>query len=101
MKKYVLNIAVLLLVCLSSHVLVSASDHTDVRATVQSVFEQLKAHDYNALYDLLPASSRSRMSSPEAHTSANASSSVKVWREAESASATRSRREISWRGLSR
>jgi hypothetical protein len=62
MKKYVLNIAVLVLVCLSSQVLVSASDHADVRATVQSVFEQLKAHDYNGLYDLLPGSSRNRMS---------------------------------------
>ena len=62
MRKYVLNIAVLVFVCLSSHVLVRASDQSDVRATVQSVFEQLKAQDYNALYDLLPGSSRSRMS---------------------------------------
>jgi len=62
MRKYVLNIAVLVLVCLSSHVLVSASDHSDVRATIQTVFEQLKAHEYNTLYDLLPGSSRNRMS---------------------------------------
>ena len=62
MKKYVLNIAVLVLICLSSQVLVSASDQSDVRATVQSVFDQLKAHNYNDLYDLLPGSSRSRMS---------------------------------------
>jgi hypothetical protein len=62
MKKYVLDIAVLVLVCLSSQVLASASDHADVRATVQSVFEQLKARDYNSLYDLLPGSSRNRMS---------------------------------------
>ena len=62
MKKYVLNIAVLVLVCLSSQVLVSASDQAEVRATVQSVFEQLKAHDYASLYDLLPGSSRNRMS---------------------------------------
>ena len=39
-----------------------ASDQTDVRSTVQSVFEQLKAHNYSALYDLLPASARKRMS---------------------------------------
>lgn len=39
-----------------------ASDSSDVRSTVQSVFEQLKAHDYSSLYDRLPASSRSRMS---------------------------------------
>jgi hypothetical protein len=62
MKKYVLNLAVLVLACLSTQVLVRASDHSDVRATVQSVFEQLKAHDYNSLYDLLPGSSRNRMS---------------------------------------
>ena len=62
MKKYVLNIAVLVLICLSSQVLVSASDQSDVRATVQSVFEQLKAHNYDGLYDLLPGSSRNRMS---------------------------------------
>ena len=62
MKKYVLNIAVLVLIGLSSQVSVSASDQSDVRATVQSVFEQLKAHNYNDLYDLLPGSSRNRMS---------------------------------------
>lgn len=39
-----------------------ASDQTDVRSTVQTVFEQLKAHNYGALYDLLPGSSRTRMS---------------------------------------
>jgi hypothetical protein len=60
--KYLLNIALLVLVCLSFHTFAKASDQADVRATVQSVFEQLKAHEYNALYDLLPGSSRSRMS---------------------------------------
>ena len=39
-----------------------ASDATDVRNTVQSVFEQLKSHDYSGLYDRLPGSSRNRMS---------------------------------------
>jgi hypothetical protein len=29
---------------------------------VQGVFDQLKSHNYSALYDLLPASARSRMS---------------------------------------
>src|SRR5215210_6802210 len=62
MKKYLLNISVLILVWLSSQAFVRASDHSDVRATIQSVFEQLKAHEYNALYDLLPGSSRNRMS---------------------------------------
>ncbi len=39
-----------------------ASDTADVRNTVQSVFEQLKSHDYSGLYDRLPGSSRNRMS---------------------------------------
>ena len=39
-----------------------ASDQTDVRSTVQNVFEQLKSHNYGALYDLLPGSARTRMS---------------------------------------
>lgn len=41
---------------------VRASDVSDVRSTVQTVFEQLKSHNYEALYDLLPDSSRNRMS---------------------------------------
>lgn len=39
-----------------------ASDASDVRSTVQNVFEQLKSHNYSQLYDLLPDSSRNRMS---------------------------------------
>lgn len=42
--------------------IVRASDQSDVRSTVQRVFEQLKSHDYNGLYDVLPGSSRNRMS---------------------------------------
>jgi hypothetical protein len=60
MKKYVLNITLLILVFTPAFV--KASDQSDVRATVQSVFEQLKARQYSALYDLLPNSSRNRMS---------------------------------------
>jgi hypothetical protein len=62
MKKHILNIAVLILVFISFHAFAKASDQSDVRATVQSVFEQLKTRQYSALYDLLPNSSRSRMS---------------------------------------
>jgi hypothetical protein len=61
MRKYVLNIAVLAVVLISVP-LVKASDQTDVRSTVQSVFDQLKSRNYSALYDLLPGSSRNRMS---------------------------------------
>ena len=39
-----------------------ASDVTDVRITVQNVFEQLKSRNYSELYDMLPGSSRNRMS---------------------------------------
>ena len=62
MKKFVLSIAVLIFATAFSAPMVKASDQSDVRATVQSVFEQLKSHDYSSLYDLLPGSARSRMS---------------------------------------
>ena len=62
MKKYIPNITVLIVMFISFHAFAKASDQSDVRATVQSVFEQLKARQYGALYDLLPNSSRSRMS---------------------------------------
>jgi hypothetical protein len=58
MNKYLLIPAILLI----SVVPAMASDQSDVRNTVQNVFEQLKSQNYSALYDLLPGSSRSRMS---------------------------------------
>lgn len=61
MKKYILSVAVLL-IALFSVTSVRASDQTDVRNTVQHVFDQLKSQNYGALYDLLPGSSRNRMS---------------------------------------
>jgi hypothetical protein len=39
-----------------------AFNQAEVRSTVQNVFEQLKAHNYGALYDLLPGASRNRLS---------------------------------------
>ena len=63
MRKYVLNLAALVLAAgFISLPLVKASDQTDVRDTVQNVFDQLKSQNYSALYDLLPGSSRNRMS---------------------------------------
>jgi hypothetical protein len=54
---------VLVVLFLLSVVSVSrASDETEVRGTVQRVFQQLKAKDYSGLYDFLPSSSRTRMS---------------------------------------
>ena len=38
-----------------------ASDESDVRAAVQQIFDQLKAGQYEALYDTLPSSSRARI----------------------------------------
>ncbi|MGH9879897.1 MAG: hypothetical protein ACRD6N_00575, partial [Pyrinomonadaceae bacterium] len=40
---------------------VYASDESEVRGTVQRVFQQLKTKDYSSLYDSLPSSSRNRM----------------------------------------
>jgi hypothetical protein len=60
MKKTI-SCSVLMLLFVAGSV-VRASDATDVRNTVQNVFTQLKARDYSSLYDLLPGSSRNRMS---------------------------------------
>src|SRR2546421_311734 len=40
----------------------SPSDESDVRGAVQRIFDQLKAGQYEALYDSLPSSSRARLS---------------------------------------
>jgi len=40
----------------------TSSDETEVRSTIQHVFDQLKSGEYGALYDGLPSSSRSRIS---------------------------------------
>jgi hypothetical protein len=40
----------------------TASDESDVRGTIQHVFDQLKSGEYGALYDGLPSSSRNRIS---------------------------------------
>jgi hypothetical protein len=37
------------------------SDESDVRATIQRVFDQIKSGQYGGLYDSLPSSSRSRI----------------------------------------
>ena len=59
-KKKISCSLVLMLVAFAA--VARASDATDVRNTVQSVFEQLKSRNYEALYELLPDSSRNRMS---------------------------------------
>jgi len=62
MRKKVLSIAILVFAAFYSVAIAKASDQSDVRATVQNVFEQLKSHNYESLYDLLPGSARNRMS---------------------------------------
>ena len=62
MKKCVSFSVLVLAIVFISAPFAKASDQADVRATVQGVFDQLKSHNYSALYDLLPGSSRSRMS---------------------------------------
>jgi hypothetical protein len=57
-KAQVLWIFFALLIPVSAH----ASDESEVRETVNRVFENLKSRDYGSLYDALPNSSRSRMS---------------------------------------
>ena len=59
-KKFKLAAVVLVLVAVAG--VAKASDVTDVRSTVQNVFEQLKSRNYSELYELLPGSARSRMS---------------------------------------
>jgi hypothetical protein len=59
------NFRAVLLIILAAFLLqgsVRASDESDVREMVNRVFAQLKSHDYGSLYDVLPGSSRSRMS---------------------------------------
>ena len=62
MRKYVLNFAILVLAFAASQSFVKAANQADVRSAVQTVFEQLKSRNYDALYEMLPGSSRSRMS---------------------------------------
>ncbi|HZN07966.1 MAG TPA: hypothetical protein VFB65_14325 [Pyrinomonadaceae bacterium] len=62
MKKKSLSILGLVALLWLLPLTAQASDQADVRSTVQSVFEQLKSHNYSALYDLLPGSARKRMS---------------------------------------
>lgn len=57
--------AVLLILCgllFLAPSVTQATDESEIRGTVQRVFEQLKSRDYGSVYDALPASSRTRMS---------------------------------------
>ena len=56
--------ALMLLTCAATAGAVKAapSDESDVRNAVQRIFDQLKGGQYEALYDSLPSSTRSRLS---------------------------------------
>jgi hypothetical protein len=60
-KKKTFSLVVMVLL-LGLAPLTGRASQAEVRTTVQSVFEQLKSNNYGALYDLLPASARGRMS---------------------------------------
>ncbi len=62
MKKKTLSLLGLIALLWLTPAPASASDQSDVRSTVQNVFEQLKSQNYSALYDLLPGTARTRMS---------------------------------------
>jgi hypothetical protein len=62
-KTKLLTLSILVLVCSLSLNQINArpSDESEVRSAVQRIFDQLKGGQYEALYDSLPSSSRSRM----------------------------------------
>src|SRR6266850_5343275 len=63
MKNKLVIFAVLLLTCTLTGGALSAaaSDESEVRSSVQRIFDQLKAGQYEVLYDSLPSSTRSRV----------------------------------------
>jgi hypothetical protein len=62
MKQKIRKLNLVLVVLLAFCGVAQASDTSEVRSTVQNVFEQLKSRNYSELYDLLPGTSRNRMS---------------------------------------
>jgi len=64
MNSKLLILALFLLTCIKPAGVVGAapSDEAEVRSSVQRIFDQLKAGHYEALYDSLPSSTRSRLS---------------------------------------
>jgi len=63
MNSKLLILVLFLLACIPAAGGVSAapSDEAEVRSSVQRIFDQLKAGQYEALYDSLPSSTRSRV----------------------------------------
>ena len=63
MKSKLIVFALLFLICTASGAAVNAapSDESEVRSAVQRIFDQLKAGQYEVLYDSLPSATRSRV----------------------------------------
>src|SRR5450432_2793517 len=55
-------ILIILAASIFTSINVGASNETEVRATVERVFQDLKSKNYDALYETLPANTRARMS---------------------------------------
>jgi hypothetical protein len=56
------TILALVLTLVAATTSVYASDESEVRGVVQTVFQQLKSKDFGSVYDSLPSASRNRMS---------------------------------------
>lgn len=54
-------LVVLITIMLLGSPVTRAAEEAEVRGTVQRVFQQLKSRDYSALYDSLPAATRTKM----------------------------------------
>ena len=54
--------AITITLAIATTALATPSDESDVRNTIQHVFDQLKSAEYGPLYDSLPSSSRNRIS---------------------------------------
>jgi len=58
----IILILALVLLLATTAAFAAPSDQSEVRAAVQHIFDQLKSGEYEALYDALPASARTRIS---------------------------------------
>src|SRR5205085_465506 len=58
----IISIPVLALLSATTATRAAPSNQSEVRAAVQRIFDQLKNGQYEALYDALPASARTRLS---------------------------------------
>ena len=61
-SRSIISMLALALLLATTAVLAAPSDQSEVRAAVQHIFNQLKNGQYEALYDALPASARTRLS---------------------------------------